>query len=114
MKKFIKGTLELDQNITDLETYEEKHKRAIEELIDWANSFDVAINMGTSDDNTYLIEYKIVARTASMCKSLLSEMKGILKEEWKKTKSLWQGSGDILDSMNYCPNCGAKMKGGKL
>lgn len=55
MKKFIKGTLELDQNVTDLEAYEEKHKNAIEELIDWANSFDVAINMGTSDDNTYLI-----------------------------------------------------------
>ena len=96
MKKFIEGTIELDQNVTDLEAYEEKHKNAIEELIDWANSFDVAINMGTSDDNTYLIEYKIVAKTSSMCKSLLSEMKQLLKDEWKKPKTLWQGSGDIL------------------
>lgn len=95
-KKFIKGTFELDRDVTDLKSYEEKHRIVIEELVDWANSFDVAINMGTSDDNTYLIEYKIIAKTSSVCKSLLSEMKQILKSEWKKTKSLWQGSGDIL------------------
>lgn len=94
MKKFIKGTFELDKNVTDLVAYEEIHKRAIEELFDWSSSYDVVINMGTSDDNTYLIEYKIVARTASMCKGILSEMKQILKDEWKKTKMVWQGSGD--------------------
>lgn len=96
MKKFIKGTFELDQDVVNLEEYEEKHKRAIEEIIDWANDFNVGINMGTSDDNTYLIEYKIVGKTASFCKGLLSELKSMLKDEWKKTKSLWQGSGDIL------------------
>jgi DegV family protein with EDD domain len=37
MRKFIQGTFELDQNVIDLEGYEEKHKRAIEEIIDWAN-----------------------------------------------------------------------------
>lgn len=96
MKKFIKGTFELDQNVVNLEEYEEKHKRAIEEIIDWANSFDVGINIGTSDDNTYLIEYKIVGKTASFCKGLLSELRQILKEHWPKPKSLWQGSGDII------------------
>lgn len=96
MRKFIQGTFELDQNVIDLEGYEEKHKRAIEEIIDWANSFDVGINMGTADDNTYLIEYKIVGNTASFCKGMLSELRSMLKDEWKKAKSLWQGSGDIL------------------
>lgn len=62
MKKFIKGTFELDKDIVNLEEYEEKHKRAILEILDWAESFDVGINMGTADDNTYLIEYKIVAK----------------------------------------------------
>lgn len=96
MKKFIQGTFELDHDVIDLEGYEEKHKRAIEDIIDWANSFDVGINMGTSDDNTYLIEYKIVGNTASFCKGMLSELRTMLKDEWKKTKSLWQGSGDVL------------------
>lgn len=96
MKKFIKGTFELDQDVVNLEEYEAKHKRAIDEIFDWANSFDVSINMGTSDDNTYLIEYKIIGNTASFCKGILAELKVILKDEWKKTKSLWQGSGDIL------------------
>lgn len=96
MKKFIKGTFELDQNVIDLVEYENQRKNAIEELIDWADSFDVAINMGTADDNSYLCEYKIVGKTASFCKGLLSELRQILKEYWPKTKSLWQGSGDII------------------
>lgn len=96
MKKFIKGIFELDQDVINLEEYEEKHKMAIEEIIDWANDFNVRINMGISDDNTYLIEYKIVGNTASFCKSLLSELKSMLKNEWKKTKTLWQSSGNIL------------------
>lgn len=96
MKKFIKGTFELDQNVTNLEEYEEKHKRAIEEIINWAYSFDININMGTSEDNSYLIEYKIVGKTSAGCKGLLSELKAMLKEEWKKPINLWQGSGDIM------------------
>lgn len=96
MKKFIKGTFELDKDVINLEEYENKHTIAIEEIIDWANSYNVAINMGTSDDNTYLLEYKIVGKTASLCKGLLSELRSMLKDEWKKAQSVWQASGDIL------------------
>lgn len=96
MKKFIKGTFELDKDVINLEEYENKHTIAIEEIIDWANSYNVAINMGTSDDNTYLLEYKIVGKTVSLCKGLLSELRSMLKDEWKKTQSVWQASGDIL------------------
>ena len=96
MKKFIKGTFELDKDVINLEEYEDNHTIAIEEIIDWANSYNVAINMGTSDDNTYLLEYKIVGKTASLCKGLLSELRSMLKDEWKKAQSVWQASGDIL------------------
>lgn len=96
MKKFIKGTFELERNVVNLKEYEEKHKHAIMEIFDWAASFDIAIRVGTSNDNTYLLEYKIVGNTASLCKGLLSELKSMIKDEWKKATSLWQGSGDIL------------------
>lgn len=96
MKKFIKGTFELDKDVINLEEYEDKHKTALEEIIDWANSLDVDVLFGTSDDNAYLIEYKIVGKTASLCKGLLSELRSMLKDEWKKTQSVWQASGDIL------------------
>ena len=96
MKKFIKGTFELDQNVVDLLKYEEKHIKAIEEIIDWANKFDVEIRMGTAEDDSYLIEYRIVGNTTAFCKSLLSELKPIIKKEWKKAKSLMETSGSIL------------------
>lgn len=96
MKKFIKGTFELDQNIIDLKEYEEKHRKAIEKIVSWADTFDIGINMGTADDNSYLIEYKIVGKTKSFCNGLLSELKSMLKDEWKKISVVWQGSGDVL------------------
>lgn len=96
MKKFIKGTFELELNVADLVAFEEQHKVAINGWIDWANRFGVALNLGTSDDNTYLCEYKIVGATASYCKGLASELRQMIKSEFPKTRSLWQGSGDIL------------------
>lgn len=96
MTKFIKGTFELDENVTDLAAYEEKKKVQILEIVDWCNSFGVAINMGTADDNTYLCEYKIVAKTKAMCNSLLRELKEMLKGCFPYVKLIWQGSGDQL------------------
>lgn len=96
MKKFIKGTFELDHNVTDLAEYEKKHGTMLGELIGWTERFGIAIYLGTSEDNTYLCEYKITGETASCCKSLCSELRQMLKAEFPKTKSLWQGSGDIL------------------
>lgn len=96
MRKFIKGTFELNQNITDLDEYEKQHETMLNNLIEWAKRFNVSINIGTSDDNTYLCEYKIVGNTASYCKGLCSELRQMLKAEYPKTKSIWQGSGDVL------------------
>lgn len=96
MKRFIKGTFELDQNVTDLEAYEENHIIALSEIINWANDLNVYVAFGTADDNTYLCEFKMVGNTASLCRSLLSELKEMLKKEWKKPKSLWEASGNVL------------------
>lgn len=96
MKKFIKGTFELDKNVTDLVAYEERIKKQIKRLFDWGDSFGVAITLGTADDNTYLCEYKIVARTKSLCNSLLHELKDLLHEIFPYVKLVWQGSGDQL------------------
>ena len=94
MKKFIKGAFELDENVIDLVAHEEKHKIALEEIVEWANNAGVAILFGTSEDNTYLCEYKIVGKTVAFCKGLASELKALLKDEFPKTKMVWQGTGD--------------------
>lgn len=96
MKKFIKGTFELDKNITDLVAYEEPMKAKIEKLNEWCTKYGIDFICGTSDDNTYLCEYKIVANTKAMCNGLLKEFKSMLKEMYPYVKLIWQGSGDIL------------------
>ena len=93
MEKFIKGTFELDKDVTDLVAYEEKKKAKILEIVDWCNRFGIAINCCTADDNTYLCGYKIVANTKAMCNGLLREFKELLKECYPYVKSLWQVSG---------------------
>ena len=97
MKKFIKGTFEIEKNVADLEAYEQKHKDGIDRMIDFANSFGIQYQCGTSDDNTYLCEYKIVSNTARMCNSLLAEFKSYLKDAYGKVpKVIWQAKGDQL------------------
>ena len=96
MNKFIKGCFELDKNVTDLDAYEEKKKIGLDRLINWANEMEIGLKFGTSDDNTYLCEYKIVCKTAALCKGILSELKYELKSVFPKVKSLWQGSGNTL------------------
>ena len=62
MNKFIKGCFELDKNVTDLVSYEEKKKVGLDRLINWANGMEIGLKFGTSDDNTYLCEYKIICK----------------------------------------------------
>ena len=96
MKKFIKGTIELDSNVTDLGSYEKKKELYLEAIRDFCDKYLIEYVMGTSDDNYYLIEYKIVANTKSLCKGILTEMKTLLKRYFPCAKSLWEASGDIL------------------
>ena len=52
--------------------------------------------MGTSEDNTYLVEYKVIGNTLAYCKGIVAELKSMLKKEWKKTNSVFQANGDVL------------------
>lgn len=94
MKKFIKGTFELDENVTDLSAYEERKKPQLERIINFCDQFGVQILFGTADDNTYLCEYTVKANTKSLCNGLLRELKEMLREAFPRVKMLWQGSGD--------------------
>ena len=75
MKKFIKGTFEIEKNITDLEAYEETHKAGIDRLIDFAKRFGINYQCGTSDDNTYLCEFKIVSNNEECAMHYLQNSK---------------------------------------
>lgn len=96
MKKFIRGTFELDTNVTDVEAYEKPIEKELDAVIDWANRFKVAVTLGTSESNKYLCEYKVTAQTKAMCNGLVKELKNMLKKIFPKVEMLWQGSGDCL------------------
>ena len=95
-KKFIKGTFELDKDVSDIVAYEEERKNKILEIAGWCGSKKIVINLGTADDNTYLCEYKIVQRTKTECEAVLRDFKKQLKNCFPYVKMLWQGSGDCL------------------
>ena len=95
-RKFIKGTFELDKDVTDIVAYEEEKKEKLLEIADWCNNSCVAINAGTADDNTYLCEYKIVGMTMAQCNETLRDLKKRLKDCFPYVKMIWQGNGDCL------------------
>ena len=94
--KFIKGAIELDKNVTDLTAYEEPKKNKLDEIVEWCNKYNVYIIFGTSDDNTYLCEYKVVANTKAMCKGVVKELKEILKGMFPCANSIWTIEGTQL------------------
>lgn len=94
MKKFIKGTFELEKNVTDLETFEEPIKPKLMKIIDWANKNEIGIVFGTSDDNTYLCEFDATAETVQMCKGYVAELKTMLKEIFPKARKVIEWRGD--------------------
>lgn len=96
MKKFIKGTLELDTDVQDLVEYENARKPAILSIFDWGDKHGVSIRVGLSDDGAYLCEYKVRARTVAMCRGYVSELRQLLKPHFPKVESIYQASGDII------------------
>ena len=96
MRKFIQGTFKLDYDVADLISYEETHKKAIIDIINWANNHEVYVLFGTSNDDVYLCECDIVCDTLALCKGLMAELKKKLKSEFPKTKLVYQGNGTVL------------------
>jgi len=96
-KKFVRGWFTLDDNITDLDTYYQEHKSAIDEIIKWADQVGMYVVFETSSDNTYLCKYNTTQLTKSMCTGLANELKAKLKSEWKSSGQLeYQAYGDCL------------------
>ena len=95
-KKFIRGTFELEQNVTDLEAFEHPKMPKLMEIIEWAKKNGVALTFGTSEDNTYLCEFDVVAKTVQMCKGYKEELKAMLKEIFPKARCIVEWRGDKL------------------
>lgn len=93
MKKFIEGALELDKNVTDLVAYEKPKEKQLKEICDWGDQFKIYIQFGTTEDDRYLCEYRIVANTKALCNGLFRELKELLHEVFPYVKSLWQMGG---------------------
>ena len=94
MKKFIKGAFELDKDVTDIEAYEKKKESYLKYICDWGDKLGIAIQFGTTEDNKYLCEYRITAKTKAMCNGIAKELKEMLKQIFPCTKMCWQASGD--------------------
>ena len=96
MRKFVRGTLQLEEYVEDTDAYTEKHRKFLESMVAWADRMDVQITFGASNDNAYLCEYVIIGNTKQYCNGLFSELKEMLKPVFPKVKTLFQGSGDKL------------------
>ena len=93
MSKFIKGQFELDKNVISLIEYEEEREEFLKEILDWGNDNEIGILFGTSLDNAYMCEFKVVANTLAMCKGYVAELKFKLKKEFPKAKIILQLEG---------------------
>ena len=95
-RRFIRGTFELEKNVTDLVGFEAKIEPQLMKIVNWAKANNVGLNMGTSDDNTYLCEFTVTAMTDQMCKGYVAELKEMLKALFPKMTILFQASGNLL------------------
>ena len=96
MRKFIKGSYEIKDDISDLDVFAEKHRKEFEYLISYANKNNIGFNIGTSDKGDILCEYKVVGQSLKECKATMSEFKRMLKAIFKKVNSLYEGNGDQI------------------
>lgn len=96
MRKFIKGTFELDNGVHDIAEYERPKMSALRSIIDWADDSGILLRFGTTEDGDYLCEYNVRARTAAMCRGYVSELRQLLKPHFPKVETVFQASGDII------------------
>lgn len=93
MHRFKKGTFMLKEGVTDLVAFEEPIRPKLQKIIDWATQEGIGLKFGTSEDNTYLCEYDVVARTNQLCAGYVSELKAMLKELFPKVSMIREWSG---------------------
>ena len=95
-RKFKKGVFFLQKDVTNLVEFEKPIESKLRDIIAWAENKDVELAFGTTEDNTYVCQYKVVAHTTTLCKGYVSELKAMLKNLFPKIYRIWEGSGDVL------------------
>lgn len=95
-KKFIRGTFELEKNVTDLVSFEQPKMPQLMKIIEWAKKNGVGVTFGTSADDTYLCEFDVTAQTIQMCKGYVAELKSMLKDIFPKASKIVEWQGNIL------------------
>lgn len=95
-QKYVKGSFLLEENVDDSKAYYKQHKAKVDEVIAWANQLHIYVAFGLSANHTYLCEYEVFGQTTRMCKGVASELKSMLKPEWKGVHMGYQVEGHTL------------------
>lgn len=96
MKKFIEGTLEIRDDISDLDDFIALHKNEADYIISYANENNIEFDIGTSSDNEILCEYKIVRESLKECRQAIYEFEKVLHTLFKRIDSLYEAHGNQL------------------
>lgn len=94
MKKFIEGTLEIRDDISDLDDFIALHKNEADYIVSYANENDIEFTFGTSINNEILCEYKIIKETLKECRQTMSEFEKVLHTLFKRIDSLYEAHGN--------------------
>ncbi|MDD5022010.1 MAG: hypothetical protein PHR82_07810 [Endomicrobiaceae bacterium] len=92
-KQIIEGSWVLETGVEDADSYYESHKNSIDAVIAWANNNGIYVGFGTSDNGTYLCEYRVSCITKQLCKGYVAELKSLLKRSWKGLTLGYQQTG---------------------
>lgn len=106
-KRFIEGQLILQRNVDEgfVSRLQEDKADIFAELENWARSYEISYEFGITGYSDYVCEYRVVARSASMCKSILSELKEIVKPITNKKVELgYKISGTCRTIRKGCDN----------
>lgn len=96
MKKFIEGTLEIKDDISNLDDFIELNRKEADYIVSYANENDIEFNFGTSINNEILCNYKIIKETLKECRQTMSELKKVLHTLFKRINSLYEAHGNQL------------------
>ena len=86
----------LKKDVADSNAYCETHRTTIDSIIAWADTLNIYVGFGLSEDKTFLCEYEVFSDTKAMCKGVASELKAKLKSEWKGVSLGYQTFGHTL------------------
>ena len=79
-KQFVRGSWLLKKDVADSNAYCETHRTTIDSIIAWADTLNIYVGFGLSEDKTFLCEYEVFK----------------LKSEWKGVSLGYQTFGHTL------------------